>query len=100
MAAQSFNELRSVLYSHSILSKYRTKADIWLSIGSIAGSPNFVDILGFNKVPWKYDAELDQMEKGIYKIPTQDPPPTVAKVGRNDPCPCGSGRKYKKCHGT
>ncbi|MBL4817101.1 MAG: preprotein translocase subunit SecA [Shewanella sp.] len=28
--------------------------------------------------------------------------PTVregAKVGRNDPCPCGSGRKYKQCHG-
>ncbi|MCK6392513.1 DUF1186 domain-containing protein [Zoogloea sp.] len=23
-----------------------------------------------------------------------------AKVGRNDPCPCGSGRKYKKCHGA
>jgi preprotein translocase subunit SecA len=22
------------------------------------------------------------------------------KVGRNDPCPCGSGRKYKKCHGN
>ena len=21
------------------------------------------------------------------------------KVGRNDPCPCGSGLKYKKCHG-
>ena len=21
------------------------------------------------------------------------------KVGRNDPCPCGSGRKYKQCHG-
>ncbi len=20
------------------------------------------------------------------------------KVGRNDPCPCGSGRKYKRCH--
>jgi preprotein translocase subunit SecA len=26
---------------------------------------------------------------------TQDP-----KVGRNDPCPCGSGKKYKKCHGA
>jgi preprotein translocase subunit SecA len=24
----------------------------------------------------------------------------VAKVGRNDPCPCGSGQKYKKCHGV
>ncbi len=23
----------------------------------------------------------------------------AAKVGRNDPCPCGSGKKYKKCHG-
>ncbi|MEC4688862.1 MAG: preprotein translocase subunit SecA [Nitrospirota bacterium] len=31
------------------------------------------------------------------------PPQTVhrlqEKVGRNDPCPCGSGKKYKKCHG-
>jgi preprotein translocase subunit SecA len=26
--------------------------------------------------------------------------PTSEKVGRNDPCPCGSGKKYKKCHGT
>lgn len=25
---------------------------------------------------------------------------TDGKVGRNDPCPCGSGRKYKKCHGA
>ena len=24
---------------------------------------------------------------------------TVPKVGRNDPCPCGSGKKYKQCHG-
>ena len=37
-----------------------------------------------------------------------DPPPATApppfqragqKVGRNDPCPCGSGKKYKQCHG-
>ena len=37
-----------------------------------------------------------------------DPPPALApppfhragqKVGRNDPCPCGSGKKYKQCHG-
>lgn len=25
-------------------------------------------------------------------------PRRIAKVGRNDPCPCGSGRKYKECH--
>jgi preprotein translocase subunit SecA len=28
---------------------------------------------------------------------TSDP---YANVGRNDPCPCGSGKKYKKCHGA
>jgi len=36
--------------------------------------------------------------------PAQAEPPkpvrSGAKVGRNDPCPCGSGKKYKKCHGA
>lgn len=27
-------------------------------------------------------------------------PPATGPVGRNDPCPCGSGKKYKKCHGV
>jgi preprotein translocase subunit SecA len=26
-------------------------------------------------------------------------PATWGKVGRNEPCPCGSGKKYKHCHG-
>lgn len=29
--------------------------------------------------------------------PTSGP---VPKAGRNEPCPCGSGKKYKHCHGT
>jgi preprotein translocase subunit SecA len=28
------------------------------------------------------------------------PPVAWSTVGRNDPCPCGSGKKYKKCHGA
>jgi preprotein translocase subunit SecA len=36
--------------------------------------------------------------------PPKEKPQTVVrsqpKVGRNDPCPCGSGKKYKKCHGA
>ena len=28
------------------------------------------------------------------------PPASAGKIGRNDPCPCGSGKKYKKCHGA
>jgi hypothetical protein len=27
-------------------------------------------------------------------------PRHVSKVGRNDPCPCGSGKKYKDCHAS
>lgn len=30
---------------------------------------------------------------------TSAPDSSVPKVGRNDPCPCGSGKKYKNCHG-
>jgi preprotein translocase subunit SecA len=30
----------------------------------------------------------------------QAPQAKSDKVGRNAPCPCGSGRKYKKCHGA
>ena len=29
----------------------------------------------------------------------QQPRQAQSKIGRNDPCPCGSGQKYKKCHG-
>ena len=32
----------------------------------------------------------------VARAPVQRDAP---KVGRNDPCPCGSGKKYKKCHG-
>jgi preprotein translocase subunit SecA len=34
--------------------------------------------------------------------PKRDPsnPATWGKVGRNEPCPCGSGKKYKQCHGA
>ena len=35
-------------------------------------------------------------EDGKIKTVTRSQP----KVGRNDPCPCGSGKKYKKCHGA
>ena len=39
---------------------------------------------------------------GTNIAPTQKPSPVKAakKVGRNDPCPCGSGKKYKKCCGA
>jgi preprotein translocase subunit SecA len=38
----------------------------------------------------------------VIAAPQGAPPPHLRdgrKVGRNEPCPCGSGKKYKHCHG-
>jgi preprotein translocase subunit SecA len=39
-------------------------------------------------------AQAPQGERKVKQIKLETP-----KVGRNEPCPCGSGKKYKKCHG-
>jgi preprotein translocase subunit SecA len=41
-----------------------------------------------------------QFQAGPAQAEAPKPVRTGAKVGRNDPCPCGSGKKYKKCHGV
>jgi preprotein translocase subunit SecA len=38
-------------------------------------------------------------EVAVAEAPKKRPVRVAQKVGRNDPCPCGSGRKYKHCHG-
>ena len=45
---------------------------------------------------WSPDELLEQ-ETGVKRFFDESGNPM--KVGRNDPCPCGSGKKYKKCHG-
>jgi preprotein translocase subunit SecA len=56
------------------------------------------------------EAQASQLANVTYTHPNEDgsvsqetDPATLAqevpKVGRNDPCPCGSGKKYKACHG-
>jgi preprotein translocase subunit SecA len=41
-----------------------------------------------------------QFQAGAAQAEAPKPVRAGAKVGRNDPCPCGSGKKYKKCHGA
>ncbi|MFC1475386.1 preprotein translocase subunit SecA [Candidatus Zixiibacteriota bacterium] len=48
------------------------------------------DRMGYREAP-------EEARKGGKKKPMKRQLP---KVGRNDPCPCGSGKKYKKCHGV
>ncbi|BBO50298.1 preprotein translocase subunit SecA [Stenotrophomonas maltophilia] len=39
-------------------------------------------------------AQVQAAQQGIAQVQRDEP-----KIGRNDPCPCGSGKKYKHCHG-
>ena len=57
----------------------------------------------------KQKMAFEHAEAGSAVSETADTPPPAApqpvtraqpKVGRNDPCPCGSGKKYKQCHGA
>ena len=58
----------------------------------------------FEKNGWKYTIGLEpELPEDItdLEILLNPPKPRIAekRVGRNDPCPCGSGIKYKKCCG-
>jgi uncharacterized protein YecA (UPF0149 family) len=45
---------------------------------------------------WAWFQEPVKEKRMAAAAPVKAPP----KIGRNDPCPCGSGRKYKKCCGS
>ena len=57
-------------------------------------------------VPMKIMAELLRQERAPaeimnwYASGNTTRPSAIAGTKRNDPCPCGSGRKYKRCHGA
>lgn len=38
-----------------------------------------------------------QLEDLELALASRQPTPALVRVGRNEPCPCGSGRKFKKC---
>lgn len=44
-------------------------------------------------------ADDDEVVDAFTPVPSTTPVNPEPKVGRNDPCPCGSGKKYKQCHG-
>jgi hypothetical protein len=55
-------------------------------------------VCGWRGIPMYIDGERSPLCPSCH---TGEPPKTrtFTKVGRNDPCPCESGKKYKKCCG-
>lgn len=86
------------LLAHMTLRKYTQKASEWfgLCLDPRTGAIRFGEKIGF---PWKYDDKVARMAANLGKPVFPTPAARVVpKLGRNDPCHCGSGKKYKKCH--
>ncbi|HXD76761.1 MAG TPA: preprotein translocase subunit SecA [Puia sp.] len=71
------------------MSKLRVRKDELAEAGVVSGgSPG--------RVPTEGGGEYHDPSAAPVK---QEPVKVGPKIGRNDPCPCGSGKKYKNCHG-
>jgi preprotein translocase subunit SecA len=58
-------------------------------------------IQGFEGAAEEDSGEMEPQEsRGGVAVVEQRVLSDDEKVGRNDPCPCGSGKKYKRCHGA
>lgn len=90
---------RERLLLHCEMRKYDTKSNGWLGL-SLAASTGGIQAAVAVKGEWHVDASMDAL---MSKWPRRPPAPIALlatgapKVGRNEPCPCGSGKKYKKC---
>lgn len=52
-------------------------------------------------LPLDVSTKIRRLDSRIFSLLHRSPishSPHVTKIGRNDPCPCGSGKKFKKCH--
>ncbi len=78
----------------TMLVKVRTEADV-----EAVDKPAEVENVQYQHA--SYDEALGNAEadEGEAAAATQPYERQGIKVGRNDPCPCGSGKKYKQCHG-
>lgn len=84
--------------------KYRQKANLWFGLCLTPGDAQLRFGLRLSDL-WEQDDEMDKataamVEPMLPKLAIKHPHHGWRKrhkVGRNDPCPCGSGRKYKKC---
>ncbi|MBK1830779.1 SEC-C domain-containing protein [Verrucomicrobiaceae bacterium R5-34] len=90
----SLPELRKQAASRCALEKHRLKTGHSLTLGlRVEDQVKPFDCACWLEGPWEEDPDMDAM------IQAERPkfPPGLKLPGRNEPCPCGSGRKFKKC---
>ena len=96
------NEYKSEAYSlfESLLEKLRIDVTKFLSFVQII---NHTEEEKNKTTSTKQDMENKSSFNGLpksKKMQTKDNQETWGRVGRNQTCPCGSGKKFKHCHGS
>ena len=86
-------EVEARLRAHCERRKYLQKANSWF--GLALGSDGSVRLVAELVGPWQFDAARETAWGNAQAIRPMNS--VVGKVGRNDPCPSGSGKKYKRC---
>jgi len=99
---RSLEEGLERLQVHVLAKKYQQKAPSWFGI---AIHPDDQSLLyGYNaQFEWEEDEAMEEASRSFasgFGMKFEKGKPRKRKIGRNDPCPCGSGKKYKKCHLT
>lgn len=99
--SNNHNELARRLSVHCHAKKYKSKFDVWIGLGSLKDSPFLIDLVFFNKQKWAYEKKMNDLTKDMFEGTNKGrvSMPKGERVGRNDQCPCGSGLKFKRCHG-
>lgn len=64
-----------------------------------AQAPRRLDLSNLRESKSEFGSSLSQSGAQQQQTQRSQPVKVEKKVGRNDPCPCGSGKKYKNCHG-
>ncbi|MFA0964404.1 YecA family protein [Roseivirga sp. BDSF3-8] len=95
----NLDELKRILADFTQAKKYKSKSRKWLGLGSLKSSSKLFDVLLYYDDEWGFNTNLEDM---IQFLPTNEAlvrKPDGERIGRNDLCFCGSGKKYKKCCG-
>lgn len=92
------HEAMQKLRGHCTMRKYVAKSDRWFGVTLAAnGVPRMM--LGLME-KWKFSPTLETVSADFrVSSRTNSIDPKDRKIKVNEPCPCGSGKKYKKCHG-
>jgi SEC-C motif len=87
------SEVEARLRDHCEKRKYLQRANSWF--GLALGPDGLVRLVAELVGPWKFDAVREAVWGGAPAMRPMNA--VVGKAGRNDPCPCGSGKKYRRC---